>query len=135
MPNCVVTNCDYEKTEKGQYRSFLFPKDPEVRRKWLQVLRRVSFTPSDTSAICIRHFTEEDFEPLKRNRKKRKLKIEAVPSLFMAPEHEPPSVETRRSLDNIKTENDNLIQEVKDLKSKNQSQKETIENLKKSITD
>ena len=40
MPNCSVINCDYSKTEKGQYQSFRFPEDPELRRKWLEKLQK-----------------------------------------------------------------------------------------------
>ena len=76
-----------------------------------------------------------DFEPLKRNRKWRKLKKEAVPSLFMAPELEPPTVETRRSLDNVNTECENLKKELKDLKMKFQSLKETNEYQRIKIED
>ena len=93
MPNCVAHNCDYTKTEKGHYQSFLFPEDPDVKRKWLKNLRRAHFTPTATSAICQRHFTEEDFETIQKNKyyvpKRRTLKVGAVPTLFMVPEHEP----------------------------------------------
>ena len=140
MPNCAVNDCDHRKTEKGQYQSFLLPTDPDLRRKWLKKINRLTLTPTDSTAVCKRHFTEEDFEPIQRNKwnripKRRKLKEGAVPTLFMGPEPEPNVPETRRSLENITTENDNLKKEVKDLKSKMQSKNETIENLKKRIVE
>ena len=52
MPNrCVVTRC------RGQPR-FGIPRDPELRQKWLEVIRRESFASSNR--ICDAHFKPDD---------------------------------------------------------------------------
>lgn len=57
MPNtCSVPNC------KGNYRSgvkvpvFSFPKNEELRRKWVIAIRRNDFTPTKNARVSI-HFS------------------------------------------------------------------------------
>ncbi|KAH7936774.1 hypothetical protein HPB49_003917 [Dermacentor silvarum] len=58
------------------------PSDPELRTKWLKVISRDDWTPNTTSCystVCSRHFGSSDF---KEGCKIRKLKKDAVPSIF-----------------------------------------------------
>ncbi|KAH7973653.1 hypothetical protein HPB49_003570 [Dermacentor silvarum] len=58
------------------------PSDPELRAKWLKVISRDDWTPNTTSCYstaCSRHFGSSDF---KEGCKIRKLKKDAVPSIF-----------------------------------------------------
>ncbi|KAH7949443.1 hypothetical protein HPB49_009929 [Dermacentor silvarum] len=58
------------------------PSDPELRAKWLKVISRDDWTPNRTSCystVCSRHFGSSDF---KAGCKIRKLKKDAVPSIF-----------------------------------------------------
>ena len=138
MPNCSVVDCDYKKQEKGQYQSFALPKDPDLKAKWVQKLQRDGVTPAkvtENTVICSRHFAEEDFDPATkdsrgRDLKRRKLKDTAVPSLHMQASYEPKIVDarkTRKSIDSLQSERDNLVKEVRELKKKNQFQLEAIE--------
>jgi hypothetical protein len=62
-----------------------FPKDPIIRKKWIDAcMRKDSFNP-DSSCVCSNHFVDEDYDRDLRNEllglpQKRKLKKEAVPS-------------------------------------------------------
>ncbi|KAH7964995.1 hypothetical protein HPB49_002760 [Dermacentor silvarum] len=60
----------------------LIPSDLELRAKWLKVISRDDWTPNTTSCystVCSRHFGSSDF---KEGCKIRKLKKDAVPSIF-----------------------------------------------------
>ena len=71
MPDCQVIDCDYRKTEKGEYQSFYFPKDPDLRKKWLDSVKRAKFFPNNKSAVCKRHFTADDLLPVFDSRKRQ----------------------------------------------------------------
>ena len=67
MPRrCCVPNCkgNYDSILKdNNYNSiFLFPKDEELREKWMVAIPRKNWTPSKYSAVCSLHFTETDIE-------------------------------------------------------------------------
>ena len=141
MPDCQVIDCDYRKTEKGEYQSFYFPKDPDLRKKWLDSVKRDKFFPTNKSAVCKRHFTEEDFEPVGldargRPRKRRTLKDGAVPTLFMGTDHLPKIVDarkTRKSVNGLENDKKKLLKEIKNLKQQNQFKTDIIENQKRTI--
>lgn len=57
--------------------NFRFPTDPELRKKWLEV---VPVKVSKTSVVCSQHFKPDDFTLGGLLRKK--LKPDAVPSIF-----------------------------------------------------
>ncbi|KAF4525681.1 hypothetical protein B566_EDAN010672 [Ephemera danica] len=63
-----------------------FPRDPELRAKWVRALRYVDFTPSRHSSVCSRHFESDCFEP-PGYRKKQKLKRGSIPTIFDFPKH------------------------------------------------
>lgn len=66
MPSqCCVSGCksNYksEKTRGKHYVSvFLFPKNEELRKKWLSAIPRKNWTPSQSSVVCVLHFVEID---------------------------------------------------------------------------
>ena len=54
MPSsCVVPRC------RGNYRNgpkvsiFTFPKDSELRKKWITAIKRDNFTPTEYSCVSI----------------------------------------------------------------------------------
>ena len=58
-----------------------FPKDGEIRRRWIVNVRREDFTIGHHTRVCSRHFQSEDVnEPAEGGR--RRLKPGAVPVLF-----------------------------------------------------
>ena len=84
MPSyCCVPQCN-------GLGGFIFPKDNELRKKWLIAIKREDYNkclwrPSEHSVVCHRHFKATDFvEPkVKYGNKRRKvLHQNAVPSKF-----------------------------------------------------
>lgn len=98
MPNrCCVPGCDTNSGHsKGYTSTFFFPKDPVKRAEWTkQLVERLSFEPSLSSVICIKHFgeqfivredvlTRDDGSVLRAKRKRPKLTPDAVPSLLLS---------------------------------------------------
>ena len=89
---------------------FAFPKDPVVRQKWLDVIRRddANWNP-DHAGVCELHFSENDYitdtAGLKNvERKRRKLKSGVVPSKFQCyPSRARPKIPTQRPSENATT--------------------------------
>lgn len=61
-----------------------FPKDPELKRRWILATKRKGFIPSKTSILCGAHFEESVYET---GGLTRRLKKDAVPTLFDFPPH------------------------------------------------
>lgn len=81
--------------EKTCFIVFSFPKDPELRKQWVLATRRDGFNPSSSSALCSKHFREEDFIIFVG---KRNLHKDAVPTLFDFPKHLQKQAAPRRKL-------------------------------------
>ena len=125
MPNCAVIDCSYI-SQSSDYQSFPLPENSALKAKWVKSLKRSNFKATKSTYICSRHFSDEDFvenptdtrgRPLKR----RKLKDESVPTLFMVPEqiakiHD--HRKTRKSIDSLETEKKDNLKEISDLKKK-----------------
>ena len=67
-----------------------FPKDPGIRKRWIQVKRtRDRWSgPTPNSVLCSAHFTEDAFEPspsIYGIKKRVALKKDAIPSIFKRP--------------------------------------------------
>lgn len=67
MPRrCCIPGCkgNYDSTLKSNnYASvFLFPKNEELRKKWLAAIPRKNWTPTKYSAVCSFHFAENDIQ-------------------------------------------------------------------------
>jgi hypothetical protein len=68
---CVAEGCTSDTRKKGRYgfmadvKFFPFPtlKQPKVRRKWLDLLRRRDFNPSRHDRVCSRHFIDGEPTP------------------------------------------------------------------------
>ncbi|KAL6467557.1 hypothetical protein MHYP_G00232340 [Metynnis hypsauchen] len=87
MGGCSAPNCSNSTTIGKQL--FRFPKDPVRMRKWLINCRR-DFVPTPCSRLCQDHFEESQFEEIARSPAGgRKLKPNAIPTLFNVPD--PPS--------------------------------------------
>ena len=141
MPNCCVINCDFRKSEKGEYQSFYFPKEPDLRRKWTAQVKRDNFSPGEKAGVCHRHFAKDDFEPpgkdkRGRTRKRMQLKATAFPTLFLGTETQPKTEKprtTKKSVESLEKEKEDLEKEIKTLKDKIQYQIEVIENRDRKI--
>ncbi|XP_049779106.1 THAP domain-containing protein 1-like [Schistocerca cancellata] len=86
VKSCAAMNCT-NKFEKGTnitFHRFPFSK-PQLFQKWLHAVRRQDFRPTEYHFICSDHFEESCFLANYVNR--RKLKDDAVPSIFRFPNH------------------------------------------------
>ena len=95
MPYCAIVGCETGHGRKNieKYQSFYLPKSLEIKEKWLDKIKikRPDFIPSIHSRICAKHFRHNDFMCDSENlttrgkmKKKRTLKITAVPSLYLS---------------------------------------------------
>lgn len=41
--------------------TFRFPKEPSIKEQWIDVTGRENWFPTKSSAICSKHFSENDF--------------------------------------------------------------------------
>ena len=140
MPDCAVIDCSY-RSQASDYQSFPLPENSALKAKWVNSLKRSNFKATKTTYICSRHFSDEDFlenptDTRGRPLKKRKLKDESVPTLFMVPEpiakiHD--HRKTRKSIDSLETEKKGNLKEISDLKKKIQLQEELIESQRRQI--
>ena len=99
MPSCAVYGCKSgyaTQKNKAHLRWFNFPKDDQLRKRWIHRLNREDFTVTEHTQICSRHFTNDDYVPDDLNKdkfgrpyKKRHLKKTAVPSVDMGSHLQP----------------------------------------------
>ncbi|XP_077255491.1 uncharacterized protein LOC143893695 [Temnothorax americanus] len=84
MTGCIAINCN-NRSEKG-FQFFRIPINVERQKKWLQNLnlRREQWISSKSGRVCEVHFEDSQFES-RRIDGVRKLKPNAVPTLFYVP--------------------------------------------------
>ncbi|KAF2885822.1 hypothetical protein ILUMI_20350, partial [Ignelater luminosus] len=58
-----------------------FPKDIELKNKWIKAVRRENWSPSERSVLCSTHFVEDCFN---RTLSLTRLRSDAVPTIFLA---------------------------------------------------
>ena len=95
VKRCVAANCS--NSHKEGVSLFQFPKNPELRKKWIKQVQRTrakwSGPGSEGAVLCSDHFERECFEPsslLAQSmgiKKKLLLKPDAVPTIFKKPSH------------------------------------------------
>ncbi|KAJ8943233.1 hypothetical protein NQ314_009806 [Rhamnusium bicolor] len=79
MPGCSAFGCS-NSASKG-YVMKVFPRDPNRRKIWASKVKRVGWKPTNYSVLCEVHF-EPDCWEINRVDGKRKLKVDAVPTIF-----------------------------------------------------
>lgn len=57
-----------------------------LQKKWITAMRRDKFSPKKSSRICSKHFSNECYDTNPWSSKK-KLKDDAVPTIFEFPDH------------------------------------------------
>ncbi len=83
VQHCVVPLCSNSTKIKG-ISFFSFPRQKELRKKWLIKIRRderKNVDVSDSMRVCSAHFLDADIV-YSRNGKRRCLRKDAVPSVF-----------------------------------------------------
>ena len=92
VKRCVAAGCS--NTYSDNVSLFKFPKDPVLRHKWVKNVQRTRAQwngPSDHSVLCSQHFDSSCFErdsdlaSQMGMQKRRRLKEDAVPTLFERP--------------------------------------------------
>lgn len=85
VPQCT-SNYDEKRTKGTEAASrveyvsiFQFPRDEELRRKWANKIPRKNWVPTKYSAVCSKHFCEND---LMKCNGRIILRENAVPQLF-----------------------------------------------------
>nr|CAD7424290.1 unnamed protein product [Timema monikensis] len=90
VASCSAYNCQERYVKGGDITFHSFPKNEELKRKWVLLTRRQNFIPTQASKLCSKHFTSDCFDNDSQCqsttiRKKTKLKQDAVPSIFNFP--------------------------------------------------
>ena len=90
---CVAAGCS--NTHRDGVSLHKFPKDASLRQQWVRQVQRTRADwkePSEHSVVCSAHFAEPCFEPdsalalaMGLEKRKKKLKPDAVPTLFDRP--------------------------------------------------
>ncbi|KAM3604426.1 uncharacterized protein V6R79_010940 [Siganus canaliculatus] len=102
MGGCSAPNCSNSTTAGKQL--FRFPKDPDRKKKWVSNSRR-DFEPTPHSRLCQDHFEESQFEAIARSSAGgKKLKPNAIPTLFNIGEPPFPAVKPPYILKPVKPE-------------------------------
>ncbi|KAH9383528.1 hypothetical protein HPB48_025100 [Haemaphysalis longicornis] len=61
MPNkCCVPRCRGNYKNGSKVRIFRFPKDEELRQKWIRAIPRENYLPTENTRVCELHFHPED---------------------------------------------------------------------------
>ncbi|XP_022101902.1 THAP domain-containing protein 11-like [Acanthaster planci] len=86
MTGCSVKGCS-NRPEKG-FKMHKFPRDPQRRRAWVENIKQTHvnangkpWTATIYAQVCEVHFEEDQYEQHRADRK-RKLKFNAVPTIF-----------------------------------------------------
>lgn len=92
---CSVPSCNskYGLRRESHLTIFKFPRDEELKSKWLRNIPHKNWQPSKNSAVCVKHFHEDHviFEDVCRDkdgilttlkRQRPILKENAVPQIF-----------------------------------------------------
>ncbi|KAF6210090.1 hypothetical protein GE061_015846 [Apolygus lucorum] len=98
VKTCAAYSCS-NKCQKGNGISFhTFPKDPELRQKWVIATKRKDFSPTRDTRLCSMHFSADAYQ-LRPNASYPLLKSDAIPTIFDFPPHlAPPPPKKRRIL-------------------------------------
>ncbi|XP_063544329.1 THAP domain-containing protein 2-like [Cydia strobilella] len=75
VPDCITTG----RNNPGKHSFHRFPKDPNVRQKWLRAMNRQSWTPHKNSVVCGKHFAINRF----RGVINKIVKTGSIPTLFL----------------------------------------------------
>ncbi|XP_067011057.2 THAP domain-containing protein 1 [Anabrus simplex] len=63
MPGCAVATCGHHnrKTKGMNIVYHIFPKDPTVRKRWIDACKRSDNINLKYATVCSAHFTDEDY--------------------------------------------------------------------------
>uniref|UniRef100_A0A1B6C7I1 THAP-type domain-containing protein n=1 Tax=Clastoptera arizonana TaxID=38151 RepID=A0A1B6C7I1_9HEMI len=103
---CTVAVCNnsHAKTKGKGVKYYHFPKDPEVRSRWVHLCRREGKWNPDSCLVCSEHFLPEDYERDLKSELlnlpiKRRLKKTAIPSQKLTKPQIGTNVKSEKGLD------------------------------------
>ena len=98
MPECAIVSC------KNSNKLYSLPESPALRAAWLEKINRLNYVPTSNTRVCESHFDSNAFIPdaenkdsKNRKRKKKTLKEQAVPTLFLKIAKETSSISGKKT--------------------------------------
>ena len=85
MVHCCVPACTNHSSRTQGISYHKIPKDKQLRKSWISALCSHNLPPVDNCYVCSDHFERECFESDLIEEKKKRLKLDAVPSIFNFP--------------------------------------------------
>lgn len=90
VKSCAAFNCTSRWKRKSNISFHFFPvENGRLLKKWVTATNRKNFKPNKYSVLCSRHFTEDDYHMKLPNTVRRRLKNNAIPTIF----HFPPNIQ------------------------------------------
>ena len=84
MPHtCCVPRCNsgYRSCTDTNYAMFRFPKNPDMKQKWLRAIPRENWTISATTRVCSKHFESNDFKKASTDKRVKRRQARATAQL------------------------------------------------------
>ncbi|CAD0198679.1 unnamed protein product [Chrysodeixis includens] len=112
MVSCSLAECPVTRTDNpNKYTFHRIPRSPAMRAKWVRIINRPDWTPTDNSYICSKHFEQRQFIQRKLY---RVLMKEAIPTLFVPvhlPRTKPVSLNANKDI-TLSESSQSLVQRV-----------------------
>ena len=68
---------------RRKYNGIFFPKEEELKKRWIRFVNRKDWEPNSSSYICIKHFEEKHYEKDKTSKRYRlAMNVKPVPTIF-----------------------------------------------------
>ncbi|XP_076299443.1 uncharacterized protein LOC143218242 [Lasioglossum baleicum] len=85
VQTCCIKNCKERQNRDTNISFHKFPKDPELREKWIKAINCENFEPSAHSRVCSKHFESDCFVGNSWS-SKRNLRYDTIPRVSEVPE-------------------------------------------------
>ena len=80
---CCIVGCRSNYIAKEANTVFYFPKDEDIRKRWIKFVNRKDWLPTSLSYICKNHFEPKYFRKGQNNKRYRLIKkLKPVPIIF-----------------------------------------------------
>ena len=78
---CCTVNCRLNYTGEESTTVFSFPKEEDLKKRWIRFVNRKDWEPTSSSYICIKHSEEKYYEKGKTS-KCLAMNVKPVPTIF-----------------------------------------------------
>lgn len=80
---CCIVGCRSNYTTAEVNTVFSFPKDVDLRKRWIKFVNRQDWEPTTSSYICKKHFEPKYFKKGENNKRYRLIKkLKPVPTIY-----------------------------------------------------